>query len=247
MTDAVPHAFALGAILLAAGAVKGLAGFGLPTLGMGLLALLMAPAEAAALLLAPSFVSNLWQLAEGGGVRSLVRRLWPMLLAALVATPFAVGLMTGTGAGTAARALGAMLVLYAALGLFRARLDVPRRAEGWAGPVVGTVTGVLTGATGVFVVPAGPYLAGLGLGRDRLVQALGLSFTVSTIGLGIGLALRGAVEPIGLGASLLAVAPALLGMWLGGRLRRRIPREAFRVGFLIALALLGTHILLTAG
>ena len=79
------------------------------------------------------------------------------------------------------------------------------------------------------------------------MQALGLSFTVSTIGLGIGLALRGAVEPIGLGASLLAVAPALLGMWLGGRLRRRIPREAFRVGFLIALALLGTHILLTAG
>lgn len=245
--DGILHLLALGAIFLAAGAVKGLAGFGLPTLGMGLLALSMAPAEAAALLLAPSFVSNIWQLAEGGGVRALARRLWPMLLAALVATPLAVGLMTGAGAGTAARGLGAMLAVYALLGLFRVRLDVPRRAEGWAGPLVGAVTGALTGATGVFVVPAGPYLAGLGLDRDRLVQAMGLSFTVSTVGLGIGLALRGAVEPGGLGASLLAVAPALLGMWLGGRLRRRIPQEAFRIGFMIALLLLGGHILLTAG
>lgn len=48
-------------------------------------------------------------------------------------------------------------------------------------------TGLVTAATGVFVVPAVPYLAALGLGKEDLVQALGLSFTVSTLALALGL------------------------------------------------------------
>jgi hypothetical protein len=42
------------------------------------------------------------------------------------------------------------------------------------------ITGLVTSATGVFVIPAVPYIQGLGLDRNQLVQALGLSFTVST-------------------------------------------------------------------
>ena len=48
-----------------AGFVKGVLGLGLPTLAMGLLALVMAPAEAAALLVLPSLVTNIWQLLFG--------------------------------------------------------------------------------------------------------------------------------------------------------------------------------------
>lgn len=52
--------------LLLAGAVKGVIGLGLPTIAMGLLGLAMAPSQAAALLILPSTVTNLWQLASGG-------------------------------------------------------------------------------------------------------------------------------------------------------------------------------------
>ncbi len=38
------------------------------------------------------------------------------------------------------------------------------RPERWAGPAVGAATGLATGATGVFVIPAVPYLGSLGLG-----------------------------------------------------------------------------------
>ena len=65
----------------------------------------------------------------------------------------------------------------------------------WAGrlsPFVGALTGLVTAATGVFVIPAVPYLQALGLQRDMLVQALGLSFTVSTLALAGGLAQDGA-------------------------------------------------------
>ena len=49
---------------LLAGFVEGVIGLGLPTVSMGLLSLVMAPAKAAALLIVPSFVTNVWQLAR---------------------------------------------------------------------------------------------------------------------------------------------------------------------------------------
>jgi hypothetical protein len=73
-------------------------------------------------------------------------------------------------------ALGVALMLYALAGLFSLQLRVPARHEAWLGPVMGAATGLVTAATGVFVIPAVPYLQGLGLARDALVQALGLAF-----------------------------------------------------------------------
>ncbi|MET3585313.1 hypothetical protein ABID21_001415 [Pseudorhizobium tarimense] len=73
--------------------------------------------------------------------------------------------------------------------------------------MVGLTTGIVTGATGVFVIPAVPYVQALGFNKDGLVQALGLSFTVSTIALVVGLASRGAFQFNGVAFSALAVAP----------------------------------------
>ena len=63
------------AVFVLAGVVKGVIGLGLPTLSMALLALWMPPATAAALLIAPSLVTNLWQLQPWGGVPAMLRRL----------------------------------------------------------------------------------------------------------------------------------------------------------------------------
>ncbi|HEY0438739.1 MAG TPA: sulfite exporter TauE/SafE family protein, partial [Xanthobacteraceae bacterium] len=52
---------AVAAAFVLAGLVKGVIGMGLPTVAMGLLGLAMPPAQAAALLLIPSFVTNVWQ------------------------------------------------------------------------------------------------------------------------------------------------------------------------------------------
>ena len=60
-----------------AGFVKGVLGQGLPTVAVGLLSLAMTPVEAASLLVVPSLVTNIWQLALGPNLRPLVRRLWP--------------------------------------------------------------------------------------------------------------------------------------------------------------------------
>jgi uncharacterized protein len=53
------------------------------------------------------------------------------------------------------------------------------------------------------------------LAKDDLVQALGLSFTVSTIALAGGLVGSGSLQTETLGTSAVAVLPALVGMAMG--------------------------------
>jgi len=234
----------LALIFIFAGFVKGTIGMGLPTVAIGFLSLLMPPAEAATILILPSFVTNVWQLAVGVQLAALARRLWPLLGAAALAT-IAAGRWIGAVNNPATlTALGAAIVLYAIIGLAPLRLDVPARHEFWLGPLVGAVTGVMTALTGVFVIPAVPYLQGLRLKPGALVQALGLSFTISTIALAIALADSGHFQLPAAGASVLALAASLGGMYLGQRVRARLQPKTFRLCFLIGLLLLGAHLVL---
>jgi uncharacterized membrane protein YfcA len=140
--------------------------------------------------------------------------------------------------------LGVALLVYALYALLTPNVQVPPQRQPWASPVVGLATGTVTGATGVFVMPAVPYLQALQLERDVLIQALGLSFTVSTLAMALGLATQNALHVQQLGMSLLAIAPALLGMWMGQKLRTRVSPLAFRRYFLLFLMLLGLELIL---
>jgi uncharacterized membrane protein YfcA len=231
-------------IFLLAGLVKGMIGLGLPTVAMGLLGLVMAPVQAAALVVVPSLATNIWQFAIGRQHLALVRRLWPMLAAICLGTWAGAGMLSADANGEATIALGVVLAIYAACGLVSLRFAVAPRCEPWLAPAIGAATGLVTAATGVFVIPAVPYLQALSLNRDELVQALGLSFTVSTIALAAGLADHGAFRPSEIGASLLVLAPALAGMALGQWVRRRVPPETFRRWLFFGLLVLGGHLAL---
>ena len=232
----------LGGTFLLAGLVKGVIGMGLPTVAMGLLAVVLPPAEAAALLVIPSLVTNVWQLLAGPRFGALARRLWLMMAGVFVGTIAGIGILAGDQAGVASIALGVALAIYAVVGLAGFKMAVPARRETWLGPVIGAATGVVTGATGVFTIPAVPYLQAIGLDRDDLIQALGLSFTVSTIALALGLLRVDAWHAGSIWMSLLALVPALLGMQAGQMLRQRIAASTFRRVFFAGLLLLGVYL-----
>jgi uncharacterized protein len=231
-------------VFVLAGFTKGIIGLGLPTIAMGLLAVVLPPAEAAALLILPSLVTNGWQMLDGPHLGRLLRRLWPLNLGVCFGTCVGAALLAGVGGRHGGLALGVALIAYAASGLAALRLAVPRTAEPVLGPITGALTGGITAATGVFVIPAVPYLQAIGLQKDELVQALGLSFTVSTLALAAALAGVDAFAADLILPSLLAVVVSLAGMRLGQAVRARLRPQAFRLCFFFGLLALGTHLAL---
>ena len=232
----------IGLVFALAGLVKGVIGLGLPTISMGLLAVVMPPVEAAALLIVPSLLTNIWQMVGGPSLRAVVRRLWPMMLAVCLGTWAGAGLMTGNSARYGTALLGFALVLYALTGLTAVRFIVPKERERVYGPLSGPITGLITAATGVFVIPAVPYLQAIGLEKEDLIQALGLSFTVSTLALAFNVSAAGALNFSVAGGAIGALAAVCLGMWVGTALRQKLQPPTFRRWFFIGLLLLGIYL-----
>jgi uncharacterized membrane protein YfcA len=244
MTAPLAVLAAIALVFLLAGAVKGVVGMGLPTAAMGLLSLIMPPAEAATILLLPSFVTNVWQSAAGPNLAALLRRLWPMLLASAFGTCAGAWVFGAVSNPGAVAALGGALALYALLGLTPLRLRIGPHLEAWLGPLAGGATGILAALTGVFVVPVVPYLEAMAIERDDLVQAIGLSALVSTLALAAALAGGGQFHPQNASASALALLAALIGMMFGQWIRGRISARVFRLCFLSGLLALGAHLML---
>lgn len=234
------------AVFLLAGAVKGVIGLGLPTVALGLLTVSIGLEAAMALMLAPSFVTNLWQGLVGGHGVVVVRRTWPFLLLATVGVWPGVALSGDWDHEGLTGILGAVLITYGVAGLTRPAVRIRPGSEIWASPLLGTLNGVLTGLTGSFVFPAALYLQSLALPRDQLVQAMGILFTCSTVALALALAVEGRLPgQIGV-ASMLAVLPALFGMALGRRIRAHLSEATFKRTFFAALIALGAYVVLPA-
>jgi uncharacterized protein len=206
----------------------------------------MPPLQAAALLVVPSLVTNVWQLLAGPRLGALLTRFAMMMVAIALGTFAGIGLLTGSSSGMATIVLGAVLAIYGVAGLRATRFVIPESLEPALSPIVGMFTGVLTGATGIFVIPAVPYFNSLGMNKDDLIQTLGLSFTVSTLALAAGLLAAGKFELTAAGTSLLALLPALGGMVLGQRLRDRLKPDVFRRWFFVGLIVLGGYMVMRA-
>ena len=242
MPDPAFIALLTGAFLVA-GMVKGVIGMGLPTVAMGVLGLVMLPTQAAALLVVPSLITNFWQTFSGPCLTLLARRFAIMLVGLTLGTPLGIWLFSELPPAIATGALGAVLAVYGAFGLSGVNPSIKPVYESRLSPWMGFVTGIISGATGVFAIPAVPYLNSLDLGKDELIQALGLMFIVSTVAMAVGLAAIGRFHLAVAGQSLVAVLPALIGMAAGQRVRHRLSPQAFKRGFFIGMLLLGLAML----
>ena len=233
------------AVFAIAGMIKGTIGLGLPAVSMGLLTIFISPFQAATLLIVPSMVTNFWQLFAEGHVLKLVRRFWPLLLGIIVGSIWSIFPTLGHGEFQSEALLGGMLALYGVYGLFSKNMPNLAPHEKWLSPIIGYLGGALTVATGVVVIPVVPYLQSLHLKRDDLVQSLGLAFTISTICLAVFLH-QNPVEdtPLDYKMSLIALLPALVGMWLGAKIRYRIPEQKFRKVFFCGLVIFGGYMVL---
>lgn len=234
-----------GAFLLA-GFVKGVIGLGLPTVSMGLLAVTMAPSRALAIVIVPAIITNIWQTFVGPYLSDIVRRLWPLMAGTVIGIWLNAGALTGPYARYGTVALGVLLIVYAVVGLNKLHFRVARRDEKWIGGLVGVMTGIISAATGVQVIPSMPFMQAIGMEKDELVQALGVFFTVATVALAFSLTAGGILTAATALPGAVAMACAFAGMYIGQTVRSRMPAETFRRWFLIAMIFLGLYLAASA-
>ena len=233
-------------VFLLAGFVKGVIGLGLPTVSMGLLAVAMPPAHALAIVIAPGVLTNIWQTFAGPYFLGIVKRLWPLLLGLAIGIRLDGDMMTGPYARYGTVFIGVLLVTYAIVSLRKFTVTVRPQDEKWVGGVIGLTTGVISGATGVQVVPSMPFMQALGMKKDELIQALGVFFTVATLVQAFNLSAAGLLNELTALPGVIALAGSFTGMAIGQTVRTRLEPDTFRRWFLISMIVLGIYLAVVA-
>tara|TARA_Y100001949_G_C15930106_1_gene305242 strand:- start:603 stop:1097 length:495 start_codon:yes stop_codon:yes gene_type:complete len=142
--------------------------------------------------------------------------------------------------------LGVLLIVYSAFNLFGLRFEVKTKNEWWLAPFIGLINGLLTGMTGIFVVPCVFYFQGIGFRKDTLIQSMGVLFTALTLMLIVSLKTKNILTLELSGWSAFAIFPAIIGVFVGQLIRKRISEEVFKKIFFLCLILLGSFITFNA-
>jgi uncharacterized protein len=228
---------------LLAGSVKGVIGLGLPSVSLALLTATLGLKDAMTIMLVPTLCTNILQGVVGGHFKFITRKFAGLMIAAAIGTWFAAGILAKSEAALLSGLLGLSICSYAGVSLFTPQIPPPGKHETWLSIIVGGISGFLTGLTGSFIMPGVLYLQAANLPRDVLIQAMGIVFTAATLSLAFALGSHNLLPQETMIISTAALIPAFAGMWIGQRIRKRIPEAQFRRVFFIGLLLLGIYII----
>ena len=240
------HFLLFAATFLLAGFVKGVIGFGLPTVSLGLLVMIVELPTAMALMLIPCFVTNVWQALSGGHFLFVLRKVGLFLWVATVTVWLGSKILSSIDLIWATLLLGTLLMTYAGSQILGFALAKQTHKNRWLASTAGFINGIFTGLTGSFIFPGLMYLQSLDLKKDALIQAMGLLFTLSTLALAVSLNGHNLLDLTVGWASFAVVVPALLGMLGGRRFRTHLSEVQFRKAFFISVMMLGVIIIATA-
>jgi len=242
--DLVVLTLAAGVTLVAA-VVKGAVGFAMPMIMISGLASFLPADQALALLILPTFLTNLVQaVRQGIGPALASARDFRVLLVLMVVfvilsaqavphlpKPLLLGI------------LGGSIVIFAASQLagYQFRFDGRHRTR--AEVLTGIVGGIYGGVTGVWGPPMIALLVSLDLDKRENVRVQGVAYLVGAAALLVGYAGSGVLTGERLAFSAILGVPALAGLSLGFAIQDRLDARRFRRWTLVVLAVTGTNLL----
>jgi uncharacterized membrane protein YfcA len=224
--------------------VKGAIGFGFPTLGTPLLALIVDVKTAYLVLIVPNIVMDGAQFVRSGTHGATARRLLPLVASGAVGMVLGTHLLALLSARTVMLILGGFILAFVALSLMRLTPSLPPRWEPWASPVVGFAAGVVGGITNVPGTPLVLYFYALGLSKREFVSAVAFCFVLYKLVQLAAVSWYGLMSMPLLGASLLLTVAALAAFALGLRVQDRLEPRTFNRVVLTFLAALGAWLVL---
>ena len=208
--------------------IKGATGLGFSTSALAMLALSIGLKPALPLLIVPSLTSNALVMIDAGNFRETAKRFWPLYLFTLPGVAVGLLLLNAVDSTDAGAALGVVLAAYGLFSLARPAVVLPPSLERPLAPMVGFLTGTVNGLTGSQVMPVLPYLIALQLDPNRFIQAINISFTLSTLVMAAGLTQIGLMTPETALISCAGMIPVFLGVRAGAAVRRRLSDAVFR-------------------
>ena len=220
---------AAASIAFAAGVLKGSIGFGLPSVMIAGLSLLMPPDVALAGLIMAALVSNGWQALRGGVGQAVasVKAFRVFLIAGFVAMLAAAQLVPYLAANVMLWIIGVPVGLFALFGLLGRSIPLP----GGAGPRVqaaaGALAGICGGLTGVWGPPTVALLTALETPKARSIPLQGVIYGLGAVTLTLAHLGSGVLNAQTLPLSVFLVFPALAGMALGFRFQDRLDQRGF--------------------
>jgi uncharacterized membrane protein YfcA len=231
-----------GSGLFLAGIIKGATGLGYSSCALPFLVSAIGLKPAMALVIVPAMATNVSVAFQAGHFREIATRFSNLYLAMLPGIAVGLYLLIWIAQSLAVRTLGLVIIAYAIFTLFKPQMLMSRASEQLLQVPTGFANGILTGLTGSQVMPLFPYMMALELDPSRMVQAINLAVSLASLVLAVGLLSTGILTHHLVSASVFAIAPALIGVELGTRLRNHIPAGQFRS--VVLYALLGTGALL---
>ena len=223
--------------LCCGGFIKGALGVGTPLLTVPMMALVLPPQMAIAIMAIPVVVANLWQFAQAERSSAVIARFWPTFLAILVGTWFGVKILSVIDETTLLIVVGIAVIAFALLQGSRFRLHLPDPMVRPAGVLFGGASGLIGGLSSFFGPMLIVYLISIrGLSKNQFVSSISFLYVSAVVPWAIMLLLVGILDQRLLIYSALATIPVTIGLLIGQRIRQRISDARFQyliIGILV--------------
>jgi uncharacterized protein len=195
--------------------------------------------QAISLVMLPTLASNFLIICITPYRIETLRRFWPLYIAAIPGIMAGIYLLVWFGQRVPTISLGILIVAYSAFSIARPSKAIPKHLQLLLQVPVGLINGFFTGLTGSQVLPFLPYILGLQLDPDRTTQAINMAITVWSSVMLAALYQSGVASAATLIASVIALPPAFIGIYLGSISRSKIPAHHYRFIVHVVLGFLG--------
>ncbi len=230
-------AFSLG------GLVKGISSFGLPTVSVPILILVLPLPTAISILAVPLVLSNFYQMLMAGDIKGPVQRHWSPYLSVLLSLPIGVYFLASADTSTLSIILGVVLIFVTSLELLGISFAFVKTKQSYIAPFIGIFSGVIGGMTSLFAIVPIFFFVAIGLEKNRFVSAVSVLLCTGSAVLAISLQRTdnlGALEAV---YGLLGMVPIMLSIWIGTQLRKKVDQDLFRKVVLGLIFIIGVSMI----
>jgi uncharacterized membrane protein YfcA len=230
--------------LCCGGFIKGALGVGTPLLTVPMMAQVLPPQMAIAIMAIPVVVANLFQFAQAERSTAVAKRFWPAFVAILIGTWIGVKILSVIDEKTLMVLVGIAVITFAVLQGSRFRLHLPDRMVKPAGIFFGGASGLIGGVSSFFGPMLITYLISIrGLTKNQFVSIISFLYVSAVIPWTVALYLYGVLDQRLLLYSTFATLPVTFGLIVGQKIRGHISEARFQYLIIAILIISGVSML----